>query len=348
MDRRDDAPAGPVPAPRRPRAVPGPPGDGPSRVPDLAALLEEIGALRTTLQTDLTLAAAALEAGADELAGELVDSDLASVRTFASRATGHLDALASADRPEQAPVAPAAPVAAVAATAPRRRRRLVLSAGPLVAAAAAVLGFVVGVVPEQQPVSTPETRLTSAAMASWQLSRLADAGAPDEELAAAAEQLNDELAALIARAADDPAAAQQALLLLDATEDVLSRQGGRGLLAGVLAEAQQLRARLQEALPAVVARRPVVRPPAPDPVVQLPALVAPRGESQAPAAEPTAEPAAQPAAEPTAEPAPSSAPSPQPPAEPEPQPQPTPEPSGPPSEPDGGPLVPGQDSPFGL
>ena len=329
MDRRDDAQA--VPAPRRPRAVPGPPGDGPSRVPDLAALLQEIGELRTTLQTDLTLAAAALEAGADDLAGELVDSDLASVRTFASRATGHLDALAAQEQP-------AADVEPVVVLAPRRRRRrLMLPAAPLVAAAAAVLGFVVGVVPEQAPTS-PETRMTSAAMASWQLSRLADAGAPPEELRAAAEQLNDELAALVARAADDPAAAQQALLLLQTTEDVLSRQGAGGLLAGVLAEAQQLRARLQEALPVVTTRRPVVRPPAPDPVPQLPVVVV------APREEPAQQPTQQPAEQPAAEPAPSSAPSPAAPEQPQPQPQPTPEPSSSPAgEPDRGPLVPDDD-----
>ena len=60
-----------LPAPRRPgvplfcRATAAAPEP---RVADLSALLGEIDSLRTTLQADLSLAAAALDAGADQLA----------------------------------------------------------------------------------------------------------------------------------------------------------------------------------------------------------------------------------------------------------------------------------------
>lgn len=249
-----DAQGGQVPAPRRPVArlqrpaspAPAPfvvPGEVSPRVADLSALLGDIDALRLTLQTDLSLAAAALEAGAPDLAGELVDGDLAEVQSFGARAANRLSGMS--DEIE----VPAAPV----------RRRRIMSAAPLMAAAAALIGFV-AFVPDRGAPTSPETRMTSAVAAGYELNRLAEAGAPDEALRLAAEELNDELAALIARAATDPAAAQQALLLLDATSDVLSSQGNSGVLRGVLAETQALRERLRDALP-VVAQRPVRKAP---------------------------------------------------------------------------------------
>lgn len=248
-----------VPTPRRPAlpllrrstAAAGSPTDLPGqseapRVPDLSALLADIDALRLTLQTDLTLAAAALEAGADELAGELVDGDLCELRAFSSRADTRLAALAGEDAPADDDVAAADEPEVV----PLRHRRRVLSGAPLLVAAAALLGFVAGVVPDrvsEQPAST----MTSATMASYELNRLASEGAPDEQLRLVAEALNDELAALVAQAADDPAAAEQAMTLLQQTTEVLARQGDSSVLRGVMAEARMLRERLREALPVV-------------------------------------------------------------------------------------------------
>ena len=255
-----DAQGGQVPAPRRPvprlrrpdAASPASfavPGELTPRVADLSALLGDIDALRLTLQTDLTLAAAALEAGAPGLAGELVDGDLAEVRGFGARAADRLSALTSAGTDE---------VEVAIVTTPVRRRRI-MSAAPLMAAAAALIGFV-AFVPDRGAASSPETRMTSAVAAGYELNRLAEAGAPDEALRLAAEELNDKLADLIAQAATDPAAAQQALMLLDATSNVLASQGDSGVLRSVLAETQLLRERLRDALP-VVAQRPTRKPP---------------------------------------------------------------------------------------
>lgn len=222
------------------------------RVADLSALLHDIDSLRLTLQTDLSLAAAALDAGADELAGELVDGDISEVRAFSARAAHRLAELEDAGAAQdEDPVA-----------VPLRRRRI-MSAGPLMAAAAALIGFV-AFVPDRGPVSSPDTTMTSAAMAGYELSRLAEQGAPDEELLLAAEELNNELAELIAQAAHDPAAAQQALMLLETTTAVLSRQGDSNVLRSVMAETRALRARLRNALPASAQRpgrtsRPTVR-----------------------------------------------------------------------------------------
>jgi hypothetical protein len=328
-----DAPEGQVPAPRRaalprrrraaePTVLPfAVPGEDAPRVADLSALLGDIDALRLTLQTDLSLAAAALEEGAQDLAAELVDGDLHELRAFAARAGARLDALdAAADEtPLDEPALDELPVAV-----PLRKRRI-LSAAPLMAAAAALVGFVA--FSPGRATSSPDTSMTSAAMAGYELSRLASEGAPDEALRDAAEELNDELAALIAQAADDPAAAQQALMLLQTTTAVLEGQGDSGVLAGVMAETRALRERLRDALPTVTKRptRPVrtlVRevPPVVPRVQDEPQQE--RTSSSAPksSAKPAASPKPSPAA--TAAPAPT-----QPPAS-DPSPQPT-QPSGP-------------------
>jgi hypothetical protein len=315
-----DAQDGRVPAPRRPalprlRRAGAPaelpfalPPEEPPRVAELSALLGDIDALRLTLQTDLTLAAAALEAGATGLAGELVGGDLTEVRAFGERAAGRLSALESA-RDD-----------AVPAAAPLPRRRI-LSAAPLMAAAAALIGFV-AFVPDRGVPSTPQTSMTSAAMAGYELSRLAQSGAPDEELALAAEELNDELAELIAQAATDPAAAQQALMLLEATTEVLSRQGDSGVLRSVMAETQLLRARLREALPVTRPARSAVRKAPSESVLPLvkaqpeksrEAQTSSTKSSPTPKPSPTPSPSASPTSDPApAAPAPGSSPSPAP------------------------------------
>lgn len=233
----------PAAAPGLPAAAPGQEPAGSPRVRELSTLLGEIDSLRLTLQTDLTLAAAALEAGADELAGELVDADLNELRSFAARAAGHFARLEAGDASARPEVD--VPVKSPATVPPRRRR--MLSAAPLLAAAAAVVGFLV--VAPGRSATVPGTSATSAAMAGYELNRLAQLGAPDEELREAAEELNDELAALIAQAAHDPAAARQALMLLQQTSDVLARQGDSGVLRGVRAEVGVLRERLRGTLP---------------------------------------------------------------------------------------------------
>jgi hypothetical protein len=334
-----DAPDGQVPAPRRPalprghRVTPADlsgllPGDDAPRVPELSALLAEIDALRLTLQTDLSLAAAALEAGADDLAGELVDSDLAELRAFAGRATRHL-----ADLDAEAVAVPDE----VEVDLPVRRRR-VLSAAPLMAAAAALVGFVT--LMPTRGAATPESSMSSAALAGYELSRLASQGAPDEQLRRAAEELNDELAMLIAQAADDPAAAQQALLLLEQTSEVLAGQGDSGVLRDVMAETRALRARLREALPPAASRprplRPVVKT-----VVPLLPRVQEQPEKERASAEASPAPKSSPKPSPTAA-APS--PSPSPAVSQGPSPSGSPEPEGPlpqPGDAPGGGSLPG-------
>lgn len=316
MERHDSQ----VPAPRRPslplfRRTSASPTDLPPslqpetpRVADLSELLADIDALRTSLQTDLTLAAAALEAGAPDLAAELVDGDLTEVRAFSTRAAERLGSLAGLDaagEPEHE-LAHAEPVDTP--VLPLRRRR-VMAGAPLLVAAAALLGFVAGVVPERVAEQQPPATMASAAMAtSFELSRLASSGASPEQLRAVAEELNDELAALVARAGDDPAAAQQAMLLLQSTSEVLARQGDSSVLRGVMAETQALRKMLRDRLPAVAQRPARPAPRSVRPV--LPAL--PRVESQPEQRRSSAPESSAPRSTPKATPAPAPKPSPSP------------------------------------
>ena len=301
----DTRPASPVQLPF------GVPDEDRPRVADLSALLGEIDALRLTLQTDLSLAAAALEADAAGLAVELVDGDLAEVRAFGARSAARFadlqaDELVEVDEADEL-VADEVPVVAAL---PRRR---ILSAAPLMAAAAALIGFV-AFVPDRGGVQSPETTMTSAAMAGWELNRLAREGAPDEALRLAAMELNDELAELIAQAATDPAAAQQALMLLDSTTEVLAGQDERGVLRDVLAEARALRERLRDTLPAEKRTTRTTRT-----VIRSVAPALPRVEEQSERPRTSSAPAS---------PKPSSSPKPSPSAAPtSPPPAPSPEPS---------------------
>ena len=331
MERSD----GPVPAPRRPgvplfRRSPAEPAAGlpplqpdTPRVADLSALLADIDALRTSLQTDLTLAAAALEAGADEIAADLVDNDLSEVRTFSARAAERLGSLAGLDAPADGErvagdEAGSDGVPADEPVVPLRSKRRVLAGAPLLVAAAALLGFVAGVVPERVAEPQPPAAMASAAMAtSFELSRLADAGAPPEQLREVAEELNDELAALVARAASDPAAAEQAMILLQTTTEVLARQGDTSVLRDVMAQARALRQQLTQALPPAP-QRPGTRSVRPVRPVVVPAL--PRTEAepqqrrdagpQSPAPRPSPKPTAAPKPTPSAEPTPTATPTP--------------------------------------
>lgn len=280
---------------------------GAPRVAALDALLREVDDLRLTLETDLTLAAAAVESGATGLAGELVDGDLGQLHAFEARALHHLDRLAAGE---------------VVVARRRRRRRVRLATAPLAGAAAAlvaVLGLLPGATSAEAP---PQT----AAMSSWaHLTRLAGTDAPPSQLRVAAMQWHAEVADLVARAALDPAAARQALVLLQAEQEVLSRHDPDAVEA-ILAQSRALADRLRAALPPVAAApvRTVVSaiPRVPLPVVVVPtsaprpqssrARAATASPSPAPAkASPTASPV--PTPEPTASrPAPSASPTPSP------------------------------------
>ncbi len=240
----------------------------PPRLDELSALLAEIDGLRTALQTDLSLAAAALDADAVPLAQELIEGDLLAVQGFEDRALGHLQVMKGAEEatPPAQDAAPVAQIPTVAQVRARRRRRA--TSAPLLVAAAALLGFAAGVVPErmaQQPPSSSVASTSGAAEASYELSRLVLEGAPSDELRQAAEVLHDGVVEMIATSEGNPATAAEAMMLLQYSNEVLVLASDQGSLQGVLAQGRELtehlRGTLSPGAPGVV---PVLtgRPPA--------------------------------------------------------------------------------------
>jgi hypothetical protein len=262
------------------------------RIAELDALLREVDGLRSTLRRDLTLAATAVDAGDNELAGWLLLGDGGEVRAFESRALAHLSGMDDTE-----------PTEVVEVPAPRRAGRM-LPAAPLVAAAAAVVGFLTGVVPGTgAPVTSPKT--SNAALDSYaHLTRLASDGASASRLSAAAERFHADLAPLVAAAGSNPDAAEKAIALLQSERAVIAGEADSPALQAVLAQADLLVRRLRATLP-----KKVVRPVVP---VAPPQQSEPKRSSAAPKTTPAAKPTPSPSAKasPKASPTPSASASP--------------------------------------
>jgi hypothetical protein len=311
----NDRQAGPGPSPRRAglRALPTPVdveiyvNDAPPlfeviddlpepRIAELDALLRDVDALRCTMRRDLTLAATAAEAGADDLAGWLLLGEDGEVRAFEQRALAHLDALKGDDEP----------TASDLTDKKQRRVHRMMPAAPLVAAAAAVVGFLSGVVPSTGgAVTSPKT--SNAALQSYaQLTELASHGASASSISAAAQRFHADLAPLVADANTNPAAAEKAIALLQTERVLIAGEADSPALRAVLAQADALVVRLRATLPRHSVR--VIVPPADmsDQHSRHRSNDAPRSTPAArPAPSPTAAPKATPSAAPSTKPSPS-------------------------------------------
>jgi hypothetical protein len=217
------------------------------RIADLDALLREVDDLRGTLRRDLTLAATAVEAGADDLAGWVLLGEDGQVRQFEERALAHLRTLEQADSD-------------VAPVARHRRVRRMLPAAPLVAACAALFGFLGGGLPS----GTNATSGTNVALSSYtKLTDLAISGASDRSITEAADQFHEDLAPLVAAARTNPAAAEKAIALLQGERAIIAPQADTPALQAVLRRAEALVAQLRASLPRKPARPLVLVPAAP-------------------------------------------------------------------------------------
>jgi hypothetical protein len=260
------------------------------RIAELDALLREVDTLRATLRRDLTLAATAVEAGADDLAGWLLLGQDGEVRAFEERALSHLSALEAEDDGLEA-VAPAL------IPAPRRFARL-MPAAPLVAAAAALVGFLTGAIPGAGlPTTSPQT--SNAAQSYAQLTALAANGASPSRISEAAEKFHSDLAPLVATASTDPAAAQRAIDLLQSERAVIAGEADSPALRAVLAQADLLVRKLRARLP----RTTVVVPAGPNTNSGTKASTAPKST-----ASPKASTSPSPSPKPSPKPSPSASP----------------------------------------
>jgi hypothetical protein len=263
------------------------------RIAELDALLREVDNLRSTMRRDLTLAAAAVDAGADDLAGWLLLGSDGEVRAFEERALTHLGALQAADEADEAAAAALIP-------APRRVARM-MPAAPLVAAAAAVIGFLTGGIPGTggAPVTSPKT--SNAAQSYARLTALAADGASASRISAAAQRFHSDLAPLVATASSDPVATERAIDLLQSERAVIAGEADSPALRAVLAQADLLVRKLRAKLP----RTTVVAPVGP----AAKSSSAPKS-SASPKASPSPSPKPSPKPSPSASPKPTSTASP--------------------------------------
>ena len=230
---------------RRPSAPAEPP-----RVEALDALLREVDDLRLTLETDLTLAASAVESGVPRVAIEILSSDRDALHRFEERA---LDHLATLDTASHNPEVAHKSVWAQAHAAP-------------IVAAAALVGLLAGVVPQVVgPRSDGVTRTVAASDSLERLQALARQG-DTARVRAVSFQLHQQLADVVANAQRDPAAAQTALLLLSYEQSAIANSADSKALADVLRQSQALSRAIVAALPASArSGLPKVQPVAAEP-----------------------------------------------------------------------------------
>ena len=212
------------------------------RIADLDALLREVDKLRSIMRRDLSLAATAVDAGADDLAGWILLGQDGEVRAFEERALAHLSALEAGEHDEDD--------AEVAASIPAQHRAgRMLPAASLVAAAAAIVGFLTGVVPGTGGATDTAPKTSNAALSYAQLAHLAASGADATDISEAAERFHADLAPLVAAAGSNPAAAENAIQLLQSERAVIAGQADSPALRAVLAQADLLVRRLRATLP---------------------------------------------------------------------------------------------------
>jgi hypothetical protein len=273
------------------------------RIAELDALLREVDKLRSTMRRDLSLAATAVDAGADDLAGWLLLGEDGEIRAFEERALAHLGALEAGEHlDDDAEIAAVIP-------APRRAARM-LPAAPFVAAAAAIVGFLTGVVPGTGGAGVTAPKTSNAALSYAQLAHLAASGADVTDISEAAERFHADLAPLVADAGSNPAAAQRAIELLQSERAVIAGQADSPALRAVLAQADLLVRRLRATLPRTtqagvpVAPMPARRSSAPPKSSPAPKV----SPSPAPKPSPKASPSPSPSARATSSASPSDGP----------------------------------------
>jgi hypothetical protein len=255
-------------------------------VESLDALLREVDSLRLTLETDLSLAAAGVEAGQPGVAADILDSDRGSLGRFETNALGHLRDL------DRTPAAPSVRLSVRASLAP-------------ILATAAALAVAFGVAPHvlHQDQNVVDTASVAAQTSLDQIQDFAAEG-NTVQVRQAAATLHAQLVEAIATADSDPASAQQALLLLSYERDAIAQSGNSAALHDVLMQSVALANRIRAALPANLRR---VVPPAPVVVLAQPSPSASSKPKPTATASPT--PAAKPSTSPSSSSKPSSTPS---------------------------------------
>lgn len=202
----------------------------------LESILDEMRDLRLTLAADLNAAAGAAEAGADDIAAEIMAADRIEVARFARTADQRLLRLQR--------------LATATPETPRWRRRLVvaLPVAPVVGAMALSAAAATGVIslPGGGSNGRPATAVDAATPIDSSFERLVevlDANPSRSEVLAAVSKLHQQLRHLMATSSSHPADAARIAALLRAEESLLLREQPPGVHV-VLSATRKLAARL--------------------------------------------------------------------------------------------------------
>ena len=208
-----------------------PPGD------PLVGLLEEMHDLRMTLAADLSVAAGAADAGANEVARDIIEADREELARFARVANISLERL---ERPR--------PKAPEPRSAWRRRVAVALPVVPVVGAMALSAAAATGVLPvpgathqSKAPVVRADDR--SPVTTYQQLVDVLDSDPSASQVIAAASKLHKQLRDLIATSPNDPNKAAEIAQLLRMEQSLLMRTQPPGVSV-VLNATRKLAARL--------------------------------------------------------------------------------------------------------
>jgi hypothetical protein len=224
----------------------------------LEDLLEEMHDLRLTLAVDLTAAAGAADAGANEVARDIIEADRQELARFARVANINLERLTNvAVRREPSPwrrrVATALPVVPV------------VTAMALSAAAATGALHLPGTGQSHAPRAAAIQNADAAPLTTFnQLVKVLDSDPSASQVIAAASKLHKQLSQLLAISTDNPSQAQEVARLLRMEQNLLLRTQPPGASI-VLDASRKLEARLVTVVPSASPSISVTLPPTPQP-----------------------------------------------------------------------------------
>jgi hypothetical protein len=246
-------------------------------------VLRDVADFRLALETDMIIAAAAIDAATPELLAEVLDGERAELATFHDRVLERLADAAASDE--------------LALRRDRRKPRLVVRTARYAAVAAAVtavLGVGGAAVRTAAPETTTASNSRALATAQDQYASFSSAvsGSSPGQLRQTAQELHQTLQTLITQHAGDPEVARRTAQLLQAEISLLEIRDPEGA-SQVLAQARGLVRLLQHAAP------PKVR-----------ASVAPILDAVKASAKPTPAPKPKPSPTATPKPTPTASPSP--------------------------------------
>ena len=234
-----------------PKAVPAEPAPTEPYPDALCELLDDMRDLRLTLAMDLTAAASATEAGANDLAADIIEADQRDVAAFVQAARRRLAALG--DEPVPVPAMPS--LAAAPAHHWRRRALVSLPAIPLVGAvalSAAAAAGLISVPGHSGNGASPVGIHTSAPVTSTfhQFEAVLNGEPSASQVLSVAKELHTQIAAMLAASPQDPSQVGEVAQLLQLEQALLLKKQPPGSSV-VLAESRQLAAQLAKLTPAV-------------------------------------------------------------------------------------------------